>query len=74
MMEEAPADERDELAACGERYERGHRRQGASLGKTKGKIGFQGGKVEMARPGLRGLDGTEQALPSWEATASANGR
>ena len=36
-------------------------------GKTKGKIGFHGGKVEIERPRLRGFDGKEQALPSWEA-------
>jgi hypothetical protein len=40
-------------------------------GKTEGKIGFHGGKVEMARPRLRGFDGKEQALPSWEAAQNA---
>ena len=59
--------EQDALAACGERHERGRRRKAHRWGKTKGKIGFHGGKVEMARPRLRGFDGKEQALPSWEA-------
>src|SRR3974377_2561792 len=64
MMEE------DALAACGERHERGGRRKAHRWGKTKGKIGFHGGKVETARPRLRGFDGREQALPSWEAAPS----
>lgn len=59
--------EQDALAACGERHERDRRRKAHRWGKTKGKIGFHGGKVEMARPRLRGFDGKEQALPSWEA-------
>ena len=62
--------EQDALAACGGRHERGRRRKAHRWGKTKGKIGFYGGKVEMARPRLRGFDGKEQALPSWEAAQS----
>ena len=45
----------------------GREAPGASLGQTKGKIGFHGGKVEIERPRVRGLDGEELALPSWEA-------
>lgn len=62
--------EKDALAACGERHERGSRRKAHRWGKTNGKIGFHGGKVEMTRPRLRGFDGKEQALPSWEAAQS----
>ena len=36
-------------------------------GRTKGKIGFHGGKVEIDRPRVRGFDGHELALPSWTA-------
>ena len=39
-------------------------------GKTKGKIGFHGGKVEIERARLRSFEGREQALPSWEAAIS----
>ena len=60
MME---ADARD---ACGPRHARGKGRQAHRWGKTKGKLGFHGGKVEIERPRLRGFDGKEQALPSWE--------
>jgi transposase-like protein len=62
--------EQDARAACGERHERGRRRRAHRWGKTKGKIGFHGGKVEMVRPRLRGFDGKEQALPSWEGALS----
>jgi len=59
--------EQDAEAACGPRHARDKKRRAHRWGKTKGKIGFHGGKVEMARPRLRGFDGKEQALPSWEA-------
>jgi putative transposase len=36
------------------------------LGRTAGKIGFHAGKVAMERPRVRGLDGKELPLPSWE--------
>jgi hypothetical protein len=36
-------------------------------GKTKGKIGFHGGKLEIERPRVRARSGVEVALPSWEA-------
>ena len=62
--------EQDAVAACGERHERNGQRKAHRWGKTKGKIGFHGGKVEMARPRLRGFDGRERAVPSWEAAQS----
>jgi putative transposase len=43
---------------------------GAPLGKTKGKLGFQGGKIEIERPRVRARDGGEVALPSWETARS----
>ena len=60
--------EADAQATCGPRHARGKHRTAHRWGKTKGKIGFHGGKVEIERPRLRGFDGKEQALPSWEAT------
>ena len=62
--------EQDATAVCGERHERGERRQAHRWGRTKGKIGFHGGKVEMERPRVRGLDGAERVLPSWENAVS----
>jgi len=58
--------EQDAAAVCGERHERGERRKAHRWGRTRGKIGFHGGKVEIERPRVRGLDGKEQVLPSWE--------
>jgi len=59
--------EQDAAAACGKRHERGGRRKAHRWGRTKGKIGFHGGKVEIERPRVRGLDGGEHVLPSWES-------
>ncbi len=39
-------------------------------GRTKGKIGYQGGKVEIVRPRVRVNDGEEMLLPSWRAAAA----
>ena len=54
---------------CGPRYGRGGEKAGRRWGKTKGKVAFHGGKIEMERPRVRGRHG-ELPLPSWEA---ANG-
>ena len=45
-------------------------RRTARWGKTNGRIGFHGGKVEIERPRLRGFDGKEQPIPSWEAAVA----
>ena len=60
----------DAQAICGPRHARGHERHAHRWGKTKGKIGFHGGKVEIERPRLRGFDGKEQPVPSWEAAVA----
>src|ERR1039458_342306 len=60
MMEE------DATALCGRRHERSGGRAAYRWGKTKGKIGFHGGKIEVERPRVRARTGAEVALPSWE--------
>ena len=60
----------DARAICGPRHARGHDRRAHRWGKTRGKIGFHGGKVEIERPRLRSFEGKEQALPSWEAAVA----
>jgi hypothetical protein len=60
--------ETDAEEACGPRHARGDGRRGYRWGRTQGKIGFHGGKVEIERPRVRGLAGKELALSSWEAT------
>ncbi len=67
---EALAEMIDARRACGPRHARGKNRRAHRWGKTKGKIGFHGGKVEIERPRLRSFDGKEQALPSWEGATT----
>jgi hypothetical protein len=43
---------------------------GHRWGKTKGKVGFHGGKVEIERPRVRACDGGEISLRSWETAMS----
>jgi putative transposase len=64
MMEE------DAGKLCGPRYGRADGKDAHRWGTTKGKVGFHGGKVEVARPRVRARDGGEIALPSWEAAMS----
>src|SRR6266446_5047806 len=64
--------DRDAQTICGPRHARGRDRRAHRWGKTKGKIGFHGGKVEIERPRLRGFDGKEQPVPSWEAAVAEN--
>jgi transposase-like protein len=58
--------ERDAEEACGPRHGRGDGRRGHRWGRTQGKIGFHGGKVEVERPRVRDFAGREVALPSWQ--------
>jgi len=39
----------------------------AASSRTKGKIGFHGGKVAVHRPRVRSYDGHEVVLPIWRA-------
>ena len=55
---------------AGARYDRADGRDGHRWGKTTGKVGFHGGKVEFERPRVRRRDGGEVTLPSWEAALS----
>ena len=62
--------EEDATRVCGPRYGRADGRDGHRWGKTTGKVGFHGGKVEIERPRVRRRDGGEVSLPSWEAALS----
>ncbi len=59
--------EADTARLCGGHYVRGDGRDGHRWGRTKGKLGFHGGKVALERPRVRARDGGEVPLPSWEA-------
>src|SRR5437879_2459592 len=62
--------EADVTAACGPRHGRDAARRAHRWGRTRGRIGFHGGKIEVERPRARGVDGREVTIPSWE-TAQA---
>ena len=57
----------DAQQLAGAPHSRGGGRVGHRWGRTRGKIGFHGGKVAVHRPRVRGLDGHEVALPTWTA-------
>jgi putative transposase len=58
--------QRDAAETCGPRHSRAESRRGYRWGRTRGKIGFHGGKVDVERPRVRDFAGRELALPSWE--------
>ena len=62
--------EADVEAACGPRHGRDERREAHRWGKTRGRIGFHGGKVEVERPRVRGVGGREVPIPSWDRATS----
>jgi transposase-like protein len=62
--------EQDAIEVCGPRYGHKDGKGGHRWGKSRGKIGFHGGKVSLDRPRVRARDGLEMTLPSWEAAQS----
>src|ERR1700694_2658752 len=57
----------DAQQLAGTPHSRGGGRVGHRWGKTKGKIGFHGGKVAGRPRRVRALDGHELPLPTWTA-------
>src|SRR6266550_1752523 len=57
----------DAQQLAGTPHNRGGGRVGHRWGRTKGKIGFHGGKVTVHRPRVRSYDGHELALATWTA-------
>jgi putative transposase len=62
--------EADASALCGPRHGRSPERVGHRWGRTRGKIEFHGGRVDVERPRVRSRGGAEVPLPSWEAAES----
>src|SRR4030088_1938003 len=58
--------EADAAVACGPRHSRREDRRGHRWGRTQGKIGFHAGKGVIEGPRVRGLNGKELPLASWE--------
>src|SRR3974390_1059096 len=59
--------EQDAIELCGPRYGHKDGKAGHRWGRTRGKIGFHGGKGSLERPRVRARNGEEMALPSWGA-------
>src|SRR5262249_45718990 len=57
----------DAQQLTGAPHNRGGGRVGHRWGRTKGKIGFHGGKIAVHRPRVRSYDGHEVVLPTWTA-------
>ncbi len=57
----------DARRLAGAPHSRGGGRIGHRWGRTRGKIGFHGGKVVVHRPRVRSYDGHEVGLPTWTA-------
>ena len=55
---------------AGEPHSRSGNRVGHRWGRTKGKIGFHGGKIAVDRPRVRSFEGREVLLPTWAAAQS----
>src|SRR6201987_2996160 len=64
--------EADVTAACGPRHGRDAARRAHRWGRRRGRIAFHGGKIEVERPRVRGVDGREVTIPSWETAAQEN--
>ena len=65
--------EKEAAEACGPRHSRGKERSGYRGGRTRGKLAFHAGKIEIERPRVRDFAGRERVLPSWEHATSENG-
>jgi len=64
--------EEDATALAGAPHARGADKQGYRWGRTRGPVGFHGGKVELERPRVRSkTTGKELSLPSWQEAAQA---
>lgn len=61
---------RDVRSLCGERHVRAEGRCGYRWGTTQGAAPYRGRLLRLERPRVRGKDGAELVLPSWQAVAS----
>jgi transposase-like protein len=64
--------EQDARTLAGEPHARDAEKPGYRWGRTRGRLGFHGGKVELERPRVRSkATGKELPLPSWSEAASS---
>jgi hypothetical protein len=60
----------DAQQLAGAPHSRGGGRVGHRWGRTRGKIGFHGGKIAVHRPRVRSFGGQEVQLPTWTTAQS----
>lgn len=58
---------RDVRSLCSERHARAEERRGYRWGVTQGAAPYRGRLLRLERPRVRGKDGAELMLPSWQA-------
>lgn len=59
--------EEDREALCGPRHVRAAERRAYRHGYDQGRLTMGGRQVRMRKPRVRGVDGTEESLPTWES-------
>lgn len=64
--------EKDRELLCGERYRHVSERTAYRAGYTTGKLALSGRQVHLQRPRVRGKEGCEVPLPSWQAFADTD--
>ncbi|HEV2983455.1 MAG TPA: IS256 family transposase [Vicinamibacterales bacterium] len=64
--------EEDRTRLCGRRYEHADDRRATRGGHTDAELPFGGRRVRVRRPRVRGSDGREVALPTWQHFADAD--
>jgi hypothetical protein len=64
--------EEDRTRLCGHRYEHADDRRATRGGHTDAELPFGGRRVRVRRPRVRGSDGREVPLPTWQHFADAD--
>lgn len=64
--------EEDRSRLCGPRYAHDPRRRASRAGHAEGELAMGGRRVRMQRPRVRGADGREVPLETWERFAEAD--
>lgn len=64
--------EEDRTRLCGPRYEHDRDRRATRAGHTQGELAFGGRRIGVSRPRVRGNDGREMPLPTWQHFAGAD--
>lgn len=64
--------EEDRTRLCGPRYEHDRDRRATRGGHAEGELPFGGRRIRVRRPRVRGRDGQEVPLPTWQHFADAD--